>query len=82
MSIKEEFVEIVLNPRNIKHYENLGYYIPRETNKYGNLTVKKGTKILVKVSDLPKGSGVKITAICEKCGKERILCFIIIMIFV
>ena len=76
MSIKEEFVEVVLNPRTIKHYENLGYSIPRVIDKQGKLRVKRGTKIWVKVSDLLPDSTVKITAICENpnCpNPERIL---------
>jgi len=76
MAIKEEFIEVVLSSSNIKHYENLGYPIPRTINKQGRLTVKRGTKIWVKVKDLLPDSKVKITAICENpnCpNPERIL---------
>jgi len=78
MSIKEEFVEVVLNPRTIKHYENLGYSIPRVIDKQGKLRVKRGTKIWVKVSDLPPNSNTPVTAICENplCEHpERIITF-------
>jgi len=73
--IKEYIIEINLNGKNIKHYENLCYLISRKIDKWGDLRVKIGTKICVYVFDLPKGSGVKITAICNCCGKERILEF-------
>ena len=78
MSIKETEVEINLTSHNIKHFEKLGYPITRYKNKWGELVVKRGTKIWVKVSDLPPKSSVPVTAICENpnCpNPERILRF-------
>jgi len=80
MSIKEKEVEVVLNGRNIKHFENKGYPISRLSyDKYHKMWhVKRGTKIWVKVSDLPPQSNVPVTAICENplCEHpERILDF-------
>ena len=78
MSIKEEFVWVTLSSKNIKHYEKLGYIIEKLNYDHGTWHIKRGTKILVKVSDLSKGSNVKITAICEcpTCDyPERILKF-------
>ena len=54
---------------SVKYYENLGYKIPRERNKWRKLTVPRGTKIEVKVEDLPKGSMAKIICDCDNCGK-------------
>ena len=60
-------VEINLNSSNIKHYENIGYTIPRELNKNKKLKVIPNSKILVKVSDLTKGSHATINLQCDYC---------------
>ena len=60
-------VEILLVPSNIKKYENKGYFIPRRINK-GKNSVKKGTKIKVKVKDLTDSCHVKVNVRCD--GKE------------
>jgi len=70
MALITKEVEVVLGPNNIKHFENKGYEIPRYTNKQGKLKVKRGTVIIVKVEDLPKGSNVKVNVKCNCCGKE------------
>jgi hypothetical protein len=57
--IKEKYIEIKGHPSNLKYYRNLGYEpINRKPFK-------------VKVEDLMKGSGVKITTICDNCGDEK-----------
>lgn len=66
MSILEVKVWVTLS-NNISYYESLGYEIPRYKDKDGKNCVKRGTKILVNVSDLPKRSNVKITKICDIC---------------
>jgi len=72
--IKE--IEVILSGRNIIHFENLGYEISRHfNNKTKQLTVKKGTTIIVKIEDLPHGSDIKIPVLCDYCleeGKETI----------
>jgi len=65
---KEVEVNLALN--NIKYYENLGYYIPRKITKSNKLVVPIGTKIIVKVYDLPKHSGVYVKIMCDYCNKE------------
>lgn len=62
--IKEEQVLIKINLRNISHYLNLGYIID-------NFNMKDGREINVKVSDIPKKSHFKVTAICEICNGEN-----------
>lgn len=81
--IKEEYVEITVNNSMIKWYQSKGYDIPLEKvqlyckNKKGETIkngvkyrIKNGTKILVRVDDLPPKSNETITVICEQCGKE------------
>lgn len=70
MAILEKEVWAGLGGNNAKYFENLGYDIPRSINKYGNLTIPIGTKILVKVKELPKSSNEKLTKICDDCGKH------------
>ena len=70
MGLLTKEVEVGLSPNIIKHYESLGYYIPKEINIKGNYIFKSGTKILVKVEDLTKGSYVKVDIECDKCGKK------------
>ena len=69
--IKE--VEVVLNSNNIKYYEDLGYKIPRQKNKWGRIGTPKGTKITVKVGDLPKQSNIKVKVQCDECDKKYML---------
>lgn len=76
MLITEE-VEIKLG-RNYKYYEEKGYFIPKEKTQYylnnhkngTTTTVKHGTKIKVKVSDLTKGSKVIVECVCDNCEKK------------
>lgn len=62
-------VEIVLG-NNIKYYESLGYDIPRYySKKHKKYSVKRGSKLCVKVVDLPLGSHAIVDVKCDKCGK-------------
>lgn len=65
-------VEITLHNQTIRYYENLGYHIPRYKNRSGNYSVKVGTKIIVKVKDLSRGSTVEVEVLCDYC-KENIV---------
>lgn len=65
MAILENEVWIELRPKIVKHFEELNYHIPRRRDKWGKLTIPKGTKILVNVVDLPKGSHIKLTKVCD-----------------
>lgn len=66
--ILQESVLVQLQSVNIPHYEKLGYFIPKYIDNYGRLKIKRGTKILVKISDLPFKSHVKIDCKCDNCG--------------
>jgi len=69
MGIKYKTIEILLNPRNIKHYRKLNY-----VDRDGGWNPKDfgpiNKKILVNIIDLPKGSEINIIFICDKCGIE------------
>ena len=65
--------EIEINPSSFsKYYENLGYVLPKSLSKNGKMTLKRGTKILVKVMDLPKSSPRKIGIVCDNPDCSRI----------
>ena len=70
MGLISKTVEVTLNARNCKYYEDLGYKIPREFDNKGRLRVPRGTKILVKVEDLSKGSHVRVECKCDYCGEK------------
>lgn len=68
--------EILLSGNKIKYYEDKGYIIPRTRNKWGKLTVAKGTTLLINVYDLPDGSGETVDILCDYClekGIEKII---------
>jgi hypothetical protein len=71
VAILEKEVWVGLRNGNIEYFEKLGYEIPRYTDKYRRIKVKRNTKILVKVNDLPKSSSIRLTKICdeESCGE-------------
>lgn len=62
-----KFVEIAL-VNNIQYYENLGYKIPRYYDNNNRLKVKRGTKILVNVKDIPLNSHALIEIKCDYCN--------------
>jgi len=68
-----EYVEVILNPSNISHFKSLNYNIPTYIDKQNRIKIKKGTKILVKVSDLPSKSSVMIDVYCDDCLKNGII---------
>lgn len=68
--IISKFVDVNLNPLNIKHYENLGYDIKKRLDKKNRYSTPKGTSIIVKVEHLPNRSKCRIEFKCDYCGKE------------
>lgn len=63
-------VEIKLSARTIRHYEKLGYKIPKSKNCSRRLTADLGFVIKVKVFDLTDGSHVKVKVLCDYCDQE------------
>ena len=68
-----EKVMIGLNGSNVKYYEDLGYEIPRLLDNRGRLRIPNGTKIEVKVSDLPKSSKAVVQWTCDNDGCNEII---------
>jgi hypothetical protein len=63
---KEVLVTVSGKPK--KYYEELGYKLPYTKDIRGRIGIKKGTKILVNVKDLPPSCNVKIQYKCDDCG--------------
>lgn len=57
MLVPNQILEVTLNPKNIKHYESLGY------------SGCCGNKILVPPEHLPHQSHTKVQVSCDICGK-------------
>ena len=69
MGLLSTEVEVTLAGKNIKWFEEKGYYIPRRKSKWRDISVPKNTKICVKVDDLLDGSHVAVECDCDRCGK-------------
>lgn len=65
-------VEVGVAGINGKWFDKKGYNIPRRINVNGINSAPRGTKIKVKVEDLPDGSGTKVNVKCDGCDKEII----------
>ena len=63
-------VEVSIGVRNIRHYENLGYVIPKHKDKKGKDKITIGAKITVMTKDLPKNSKTVVDVKCDGCGKD------------
>lgn len=70
MGILSTKIEIALDSKSIKYYEERGYSIPRTKNKQGKYTVPKGTRIIIDIKDLPRHSGLSIDVECDCCHKQ------------
>lgn len=55
---------------NVKYYESLGYEIPKYYDKkHKKYSVPRGSKIFVRISDLPLGSHAIVDVECDGCGE-------------
>jgi transposase len=70
LAILEKELLVPYHATTVKYYEHLGYEFPKYIDKQNRVKIKRGTKILVKVEDLPKNSIMKLTKICDECGKH------------
>ena len=61
--ILDNTIEIKLNAQNIKHYRNFGYIC------------NPGDEIIVKISELSKGSNYKISVMCDLCLSKKELVY-------
>ena len=71
MGLITEEVEVKIYGSNMKHYEELGYEIPKIKNKRGKLVLQKGATIKVKTKDLNKSSKVIVKVACDCCGTKK-----------
>lgn len=71
MGLITQEVEVTLVSHMIKYYQDLGYEVPRQINKYNNLVVPRGTKIKIDVYDLPRGSDIYVKVKCDNCGISK-----------
>lgn len=68
MGLLTKEVEVNITSRNVEYFENLGYTIPRVYDKGKHKYIfKKGTTIIVKVSDLRKNSMRNVDIECDNC---------------
>ena len=67
MGLITKEVEVTLNGKNLKHFESLGYEIPRSVDKFNRTRIPKGTKITVKTKDLQLSSGARVDVECDGC---------------
>jgi len=67
--LDKEFIEIDIT-NNYRYYESLGYIIPKYIDLQNRLKVKKGTKIFVKIDDIPHGSNISIPVVCDYCEES------------
>ena len=68
MLISKE-VEVKLYGKKIKHYESLGYVLPKRKTKDG-MCVPRGATLKVKIEDVPLGSHIDVQVKCDYCGKH------------
>jgi hypothetical protein len=69
LSIFETELWITIGCRNAPHYEGFNYIIPKKTDSYGRIKYVIGSKIKVKTEHVQPSSGVKVTKICDICGR-------------
>lgn len=69
MGLLTKEVEVTLNNKWIKYYEEKGYEIPRYKDNLGKERVKAGTKIKASIKDVPLYSAINVEVKCDCCGK-------------
>ena len=67
--ILQDEIEITCSGKNKPYLENLGYSLPYTKDNRGRVGIKKGTKIIIKLKDVPKNSNIKIKYQCDSCNK-------------
>jgi 5-methylcytosine-specific restriction endonuclease McrA len=70
-----EEMEIVMDSKKIPLLESKGYVVPKYKDKWGRNSVKRGTKLVIKIKDLPQNSNIKVPCKCDICGKENLIVF-------
>ena len=73
MGLINKEIEVKLTSSNMKHYELLGYELPKRKDKWGNISIPKNSIIKVRINDLPNGSHTKIEVKCDGENCDKIL---------
>lgn len=70
--ILTKVVEATVSGRSKRYYEDRGYPLPYVLDSKKRKGIKKGTKIKVRIEDLPPTSNIKIEYECDDCKKVYI----------
>ena len=62
-------VEANVSGQYKQYYIDKGYVIPERLDRHGKMSTPKGTRIIVKVEDLPINSHEKVQVSCDNCGE-------------
>lgn len=62
-------VEVNVNTKYVKYYQEKGYTIPKRINKNNKLVIDTSKTIKVKIEDLPSNSHAIINYKCDFCGR-------------
>ena len=65
-------IEIVINSRNTRHLELLGYDLNQYSikNINGVIRIPRGTRITIKTLDLQDKSSIKVRVLCDYCNEN------------
>lgn len=66
----DKVYKIKINSRYIKHYESLGYVVPKKENNKGKEIYAIGEYMPIEVKDILQQSNIKVDVICDYCGEE------------
>ena len=70
MGLITEKIDIKINNGTYRHFEELGYKIPKHYNeKKKKWVISTGAFLTINVADLPEGSGIEIECKCDNCKK-------------
>ena len=63
-------IEVTVIGKTLDYYCNLGYHVPTYLDSRNVERVKRGTKIIIKCSDLPPFSSILVDVECDYCHKK------------
>ncbi len=73
MGVITKEVETTIAATTVDYYKEKGYYIPTYIASDGKKKIKKGTKIIVDIKDLPNQSNVKVLVECDGLSCDKIM---------
>lgn len=79
MGLITKTLEIKVSKRLYKHFESLGYDIPKRIDDNGQLVPDFDKTMIINVCDLTKQSKMKVDVACEICGKVSSIAYGIYM---